>query len=126
MEAASTRRIRPEGLPPAACCARIVRGARGRNNKDAASSVRWIEDWSRVLERDPSQWAYAYPATSTTWKNSKQFVQTVGPPPNQGKTKRPIIGCTWNSRNALRKMVSRKRKGPPIPPTVAVRRPYGP
>jgi len=68
-----------------------------------------IEPCTRMLDRDPSQCAYAYPARSSAWKNSRQFVQTAGPPPNQGNTYRPIIGCTWNSKKALRKMITGKR-----------------
>jgi hypothetical protein len=43
------------------------------------------------------------------WKNSMQVVHTAGPPPNQGSTKRPIIGWTSNNRNALKKIVTGKR-----------------
>ena len=32
--------------------------------------------------------------------------QTDGLPPNHGRTYLPIMSCTWNSRNALRKIVA--------------------
>src|SRR5437879_1691497 len=67
------------------------------------------EPCTRRLARDASQCAYAYPASSTDWKKRRQFVQTAGPPPNQGRTYRPIMGCTWNSRKALRKITMGKR-----------------
>ena len=56
-----------------------------------------------------SQCAYAYPASSIAWKNSRQTLQTAGVPPNQGRINRPMMGWTWNSRKALRKIVTGKR-----------------
>src|SRR5258706_7710047 len=38
-----------------------------------------------------------------------QFVQTAGPPPNHGRTNLPIMGCTWNNKNALKKIDEEKR-----------------
>jgi hypothetical protein len=35
-----------------------------------------------------------------------QVVQTVGPPPNQGKIYFAIRGCTWKRRNAAVKIVT--------------------
>jgi hypothetical protein len=35
-----------------------------------------------------------------------QLVHTAGDPPNHGRMKRAISGCTWNSRKALRKIVA--------------------
>jgi hypothetical protein len=35
-------------------------------------------------------------------------VQTLGPPPNHGRTYLAMSGCTWNSRNALRKVAEAK------------------
>jgi hypothetical protein len=35
-----------------------------------------------------------------------QVVQTIGPPPNHGRMNLLRIGCTSNSKNALRKIVS--------------------
>ncbi len=34
-----------------------------------------------------------------------QVVQTDADPPNHGRMILAMIGCTWNSRNALKKMV---------------------
>jgi len=35
-----------------------------------------------------------------------QVVHTDAEPPNHGRIILPIMGCTWNSRNALRKIVN--------------------
>jgi hypothetical protein len=35
-----------------------------------------------------------------------QAVQTAAEPPNHGKISLAMISCTWNSRNALRKIVA--------------------
>src|SRR6266699_1841771 len=37
------------------------------------------------------------------------MLQTAGVPPNQGRINRPMIGWTWNNRNALRNIVTGKR-----------------
>ena len=38
-----------------------------------------------------------------------QVVQTAGLPPNHGRMRLLTSGCTWNSRNALRKIVNANR-----------------
>src|SRR5437870_561241 len=42
----------------------------------------------------------------TDWKNSMQVVHTADDPPNQGRMILAMMGCTWNKRNAERKIVS--------------------
>ena len=44
--------------------------------------------------------------TSSSWKNSMHVVQTAADPPNHGRIILAMIGCTWNSRNAERRMVT--------------------
>ena len=51
------------------------------------------------------QWAYRYPPSSAVWKNSMAVIQTAADPPNHGRIIFAIIGWTWKSRKALRKMV---------------------
>ena len=65
---------------------------------------------ARAAQRS-SQCAYAYPASSIAWKNSRQTVQTAGVPPNQGRIKRPMMGWTWNSRKALRRSLRGREPG---------------
>ena len=38
-----------------------------------------------------------------------QVVQTAGLPPNHGRMRLLTSGCTWKSRNALRKIVNANR-----------------
>jgi hypothetical protein len=45
-----------------------------------------------ILIRPMSQYAYAYPPESKTWKKSSTVDQTAGVPPNQGRMNFPIIG----------------------------------
>jgi hypothetical protein len=40
------------------------------------------------------------------WKKSMHVVHTAGVPPNHGRIRLPIIGCTRNRRNALRNVVA--------------------
>ena len=54
-----------------------------------------------------------YPPSSINWKNSNAVVQTPGVEPNQGRMYFPIIGWTWNSRNALTKTVVANRANSP-------------
>ena len=52
------------------------------------------------------RWAYPYPISRNSWKNSSADVHTDGVEPNHGRMYLPMIGCTWKSRNALRNMVT--------------------
>ena len=47
-------------------------------------------------------------ASSAIWKNSMQLVHTAAEPPNHGRISFAISGCTWNSRNALSRIVAAK------------------
>ena len=55
-------------------------------------------------------YAYAYPPNSSTWNTNMQVVHTPGLPPYQGRMYFPMMGWTWNSRNALTKMVDANNK----------------
>src|ERR1700691_3804279 len=60
----------------------------------------------QAFSRSVTQCAYAYPPSSSSWKNTRHVFHTAGVPPNHGSSCLPTINCTWNSRKALRKIVS--------------------
>src|SRR5262249_9786325 len=90
MVTARSRSISPDGCCPIASG---VRGMIGRDNKEEASRTPCTIPCVRVFRIEPSQWAYKYPPSKAVWKNTRQTLQTAGAPPNQGRIKRPIIGC---------------------------------
>ena len=77
----------------------------GRQASDTARSA----TCRYACRRGPSrvvQSAYAYPASSTLWKKTRQVVHTPAEPPNHGRICLAMIGCTRNSRNDERKIVA--------------------
>ncbi len=60
----------------------------------------------RHVNRLTMKCAYRYPPSSISWKNSRAVVHTPGVEPNHGRMYLPMIGWTWNSRNALRNTVT--------------------
>ncbi len=64
-----------------------------------ASSATWTIVCVRGFVR-VSACAYAYPASSTAWKNTTHTVHTDAVPPNHGRICFATIGWTRNSRNA--------------------------
>src|SRR5471032_202032 len=80
-------------------------GRIGRVAAAAASSTVWRMAWARGESFAVVACEYAYPARSTHWKNSMHVVHTAAVPPNQGRIRRAMSGCTRNSRNEDRKIV---------------------
>ena len=81
-----------------------------REESEAAPGSRAIRTMCRIaccrgFSRRVDQCAYKYPPSRAAWKNSRQVLHTAAEPPNHGRMILPIIGCTSNSRNALRKIV---------------------
>ena len=105
MVAASSSKMRSDGSP--ACDGfQLGDGRMGSNARLSAMRAMCSDGLALRLER--RAWNDArrsnLPA-SAAWKNSRQVLHTAADPPNQGRMILPIIGCTANSRNALRKIV---------------------
>jgi hypothetical protein len=81
-------------------------GMIGSSASETTRSVAWSANCPRGVNRWTSASAYAYPASNAVWKNTRHVVQTAADPPNHGRICFAITGCSRNSRNALRKMVT--------------------
>ncbi len=71
----------------------------GKATMLSASKAMCVRACVRAARR-VSPCAYAYPASSTAWKNTTHVVQTAAEPPNHGRICLAMMGCTRNSRNA--------------------------
>src|SRR5271155_131251 len=93
MVAISNIRMRSVGSPDSEGF-HVSEGTMGSSAQLASNNVTCVTICCLAFRKRMETWAYAYPASSTSWKKSIAALQTAADPPNHGRMIFAMSGCT--------------------------------